>query len=83
MSAYDAIIKAFPANVTVVLDPDAGSIEFRIVSSNLMSLRDEMKRIEETCAGRAWVGTVGPVRWDAGLDEPQWVIHGMARMLAT
>jgi hypothetical protein len=81
MSAYDAIIKAFPADVTLVLNPDAGTIEFRIVSSNLMSLNREMERIAEACSGRAWIGTVGPVRWDAGLNKTQWVMHGLARML--
>lgn len=79
-SAYDALVRAFPASVTVTLDRPTATIAFRIAGTPI-SIKAEVERIEAICAGRAWIRLLGPARWDAGLFEPEWVLHAEARLL--
>jgi hypothetical protein len=78
MSAYAAIIEAFPA--TVVVELKGGVASFRI-AGNRVSVGAEMDRIGALVASRgALVRFMGPVRW-GGLWDVIYVVHGELRML--
>jgi hypothetical protein len=74
-ATYNAIIEAFPANVAVDLDRDAGVVNFR-VAGNRVAVEAELDRIRHICAGRARLRLMGPTRWG---DD--YVIHGELRLL--
>ena len=79
MSAYDAIVAAFPADVAVKIDHAARVIAFRI-AGNLVAVKSERDRIVALAGARgAMVRLLGPIKWGT-LREAIYVVHGELRL---